>query len=235
MELRKFQKNISVIFPAYNEGENIVKCVEDANSVLQKLVENFEIIVVDDGSTDGTREKCQILLEKLPKIRIISKPRNEGYGSAIRDGIIKSRYDLVFFSDADGQFDLSDLERLLEYVDAYDVVVGCRKKRLDSFLRKITSLVYFLVIRILFHLPVRDINCAFKVFNKRIFNNIEIISKDYLVSLEILTKVLDSGYSIKEVPVGHFPRCRGKSKISFRDIPRTIDGLVKLYKSRKNK
>lgn len=233
MKQKKIQKNISVIFPAYNEEENIERCVEKARHVLNKLVENFEIIVVNDGSTDGTEKVCCGLRDKFQNFKFISKAKNEGYGYAVRDGINGAVCDLVFFSDSDEQFDISELEDLLKYANDYDIVIGYRKKRHDPLKRKIFSFSYNTVIRILFGLSVKDLNCAFKLFNRRIFDNIRIESRNYLINAEILMKACYRGFSIKEIPVSHFPRSKGKSKIQFSDIPRTVKEIIRLYTSRK--
>ena len=226
-------KKVSVVFPAYNEEESIESCVVNAYNALSKIAEDFEIIVVNDGSSDRTTSICEELRSRLGKIKVITKQKNEGYGHALRDGFNNAYFDLVFFCDADNQFDLNDIEGLLEFAPDYDMVIGYRKTRHDSLKRKIFSWGYNNVIKLLFGLAVKDINCAFKLFRKELFTKINIESQSYLVNAEILVKGLTLGYTIKEVPVTHLPRVKGISKVSSQDIPKTIQGIVRLYRSRK--
>lgn len=228
--MEKFDKDISVIFPAYNEEENIEICVIIARAILKELVRNFEIIIVNDGSTDRTAEICRALEKGFPEVKVISKIQNDGYGYALRDGFRAARYDLIFFSDADRQFDISNIKDLLKYIDHYDIVVGFRKNRQDPLKRRILSWGYNIVVRTLFKLTIRDIDCAFKLFKKRVFNKVEIESKRFFVNTEILAKAKKSGFKIREIGVSHFPRFDGESKIGFQDIPRTIKEILRIYK-----
>lgn len=225
-----FNKSVSVVFPAYKEAENIEKCVLNAHSILTRLVKDFEIIVVDDGSTDDTKNICRQLEEKHENIKLISKEHNEGYGFALRDGFRQSRFELVFFSDSDRQFDISNLRDLLQHIDHHDVVIGFRKDRKDSKKRKFLSCGFNLLVTLLFDLNVKDIDCAFKVFHRRVFDQITIESERFFVNTEILAKAKRLNLSIKEVGVSHFPRLNGISKVGFGDIPRTLKELGRIYR-----
>lgn len=227
--MKRFIKDISVVFPAYNEEESIEICVVVARAILKELVNNFEIIVVDDGSIDNTKNICQQLEQKFPEVKVISKTRNEGYGFALRDGFKASRFNLVFFSDSDRQFDIVNLKDLLPWVDEYDIVVGFRKNRQDSIKRKILSLGYNILAGTIFDLNIRDIDCAFKIFRKSIFKRIDINSNRFFVNTEILAKAKKIGYSIKEVGVTHFPRLEGRSKVGFKDIFWTLKEMKRVY------
>ena len=229
--MRKFDKAISIIFPAYNEEENIEICILVAYYILKELVRDFEIIVVNDGSTDRTREICIGLEKRLDNFRLISKEKNEGYGYALRDGFSAAKFDLLFFSDSDRQFDIVNLKDLLEYIDEYDIVIGFRRKRQDSPKRKFLSWGYNMIVRIIFNFYVTDIDCAFKIFKKKIFNKIKIESEYYFVNTEILAKAHRFGFSIKEIGVSHFPRYEGESKVGFFDIPRTLKAIVRISRS----
>lgn len=223
----------SVIFPAYNEEGNIRACVSNAHNTLNRILRSFEIIIVNDGSTDSTAKICHELQNEFDKVKVISKKKNEGYGYALRDGIKSASFDLVFFSDADMQFDMRELSGLLEYIDDYEAVVGYREKRSDPVLRKITAAIYGMIARRIFKVSVKDINCAFKLFHKRIFDKVQITSKDYVVNLEIFVKMHKLGLRVKEVPVSHFRRMQGKSKVRLWDIIRTVKGIWRLSKSEK--
>src|SRR5919198_562860 len=124
-------KSLSVTLPAFNEAANIRAVVEDAYQNIPKFTSVFEIIVVNDGSKDRTGEICDRLSEQLPNLRVVHHPRNRGYGAALKSGITLARYDLIFFTDADGQFDLKEVAALLEQTDAYDIVAGYRARRQD--------------------------------------------------------------------------------------------------------
>ena len=228
--MQRFNKDISVIFPAYNEEDNIEVCVLTAYCILKELVRDFEIIIVNDGSTDRTQKICLELGNKLGNIRVLSKEKNEGYGYALRDGFSAARFDLVFFSDSDRQFDIINLKDLLKWIDEHDIVIGFRKKRQDSWRRKFLSGGYGALARIIFRIDAKDIDCAFKLFRKRVFDTIKIESQYYFVNTEILAKARLCGFSIKEIGVAHFPRYEGESKIGFKDIPRTIREVARIYK-----
>lgn len=229
--VEKFDKDISVVLPAYNEEESLESCVNAYYPILEKMVRDFEIILVNDGSSDRTADICAGLARKFKKLNVITKAKNEGYGFAIRDGFKIAKFDLVFFTDADRQFDIGDLEDMLGYSDKFDLVIGYRKDRKDTLDRKIASLCYNLLIRSIFRLKVRDINCAFKIFHKNIFERISIESNQYVVNTEILVKALALGYSIKEVGVSHFLRYRGKSKVGASDIRKTLREVMSVKKS----
>ena len=228
--MERYDKDISVVFPAFNEAENIEACIIVAYAILKELIRDFEIIIVNDGSTDGTEEICDELAKRLDKVRVISKSSNEGYGVALRDGFKTARFDLVFFSDADRQFDIINLRDLLKHIGQYDIVIGFRRNRQDAFKRKFLSWGYNILVGLLFNLNVTDIDCAFKLFKKKIFDRITIESERFFVNTEILAKAKAEKCSMKEVGVSHFPRYEGESKVGFLDIPRTIRELARISK-----
>ncbi|HZX14210.1 MAG TPA: glycosyltransferase family 2 protein [Thermodesulfobacteriota bacterium] len=203
--------SISVVLPAYNEAKNIEKTVNDTVSYLERKVTYYEIIVVNDGSVDGTREVVERLSLSNPKIVLVNHPINLGYGSALRSGFERASLDYIFFMDSDGQFDINDIDRFLRYIEDYDVIVGYREKRADPFIRSLNTWLYHLFIRFLFGLKLRDMDCAFKLFPRTAYYDIRPIkSGGALFSAELIIKLGKKGFKIKEVPVRHFPRRFGK-------------------------
>jgi glycosyltransferase involved in cell wall biosynthesis len=204
-------KSLSVIFPAFNEEANIRAVVEDAHRNIRKFAPVFEIIVVNDGSKDHTAKICDDLVEEFSEVRVVHHARNRGYGAALKSGIELARYDLIFFTDADGQFDLKELAALIEETDAYDIVAGYRARRQDPPHRLLFAWGWNILVRLVLGVRIRDIDCAFKVFNRRVFNKVQIQSVGAMVNTEIFAQISRFGMTVKEVPVTHFPRRHGES------------------------
>src|SRR5215813_12490142 len=203
-------KSLSVVLPAFNEEANIRAVVEDAYQNIPKFTPVFEIIVVNDGSKDRTGEICDRLAAEFPEVRVVHHIRNRGYGAALKSGIERARNDLIFFTDADGQFDLKEVAALLEKTDAYDIVAGYRAQRQDPPHRLLFAWGWNILVRIVLGVRIRDIDCAFKVFNRRVFDRVQINSVGAMVNTEIFAQVSRFGMTVKEVRVSHFPRRHGK-------------------------
>lgn len=201
---------ISVFFPCYNEEANVRTTVTKAIAVLAKLVDTFEVIIVNDGSTDKTGEVASALAREDQRVRVVTHESNKGYGAALRSGFVAARYGVICFTDADGQFDLKEIERLLPLIGTYDAVLGYRLERQDKFYRKINTFIYKTAVNLLFGLGVRDIDCAFKMFHKEVISNITITSAGAVASAEILIKAKRQGYRFVEVGVHHYPRQLGQ-------------------------
>ena len=168
--------SLSVILPAFNEEANIQRTVESARKILPSLATEWEIIVVDDGSRDGTSAISDDLAARHANVRAIHHPSNRGYGAALKSGILVARHELIFFTDSDGQFDLHELEQLIRSSDGYDIVMGYRAKRRDPLHRLINAWGWNLLVRLVLGLRVRDIDCAFKLFQRSVFDRIQIRS-----------------------------------------------------------
>ena len=206
-----FVNSLSVIFPAYNEEHNITKTVESARAVLSQVAKKWEIIIVNDGSRDDTQRICEELADSMPEVRVVQHPQNRGYGAALKSGICAARHELIFFSDSDGQFDLGELPKFLEYTDQYDIVAGYRAKRQDPLHRLINAWGWNMLVRALLGIRVRDIDCAYKVFRREVFERIQIRAVGAMVNTEILAQAMKFGMKIKELEVRHLPRCFGRS------------------------
>lgn len=226
-------KTISVVYPAYNEEENIEHVITAAWDFLRANFKDFEIIVVDDGSSDRTKAISKDLALKLGNIRIIEHVTNSGYGASVSEGLKRGECDLVFFSDADGQFDIGELSKLAGFIDEYDMVIGYRESRDDPIVRKATSFFYNMIVRMVFGIKFRDMNCAFKLFRKSSLSGIELHSRNYLINAELLTKAKLAGRKIKEVAVSHYPRRAGRSKVVSQDIARTLKEILDLKRELK--
>lgn len=202
---------ISCFFPMYNEEGNIRDVVESALAVLGGCAEEFEVIIVNDGSQDRTGEIAAEMALEDNRIKVVNHQENQGYGSALRSGFAACKYELIFQCDGDNQYRLEEIDRLLPYVDEYDFVVGYRIKRRDPFYRSLEALWYRFLLWALFGLRLRDANCAFKLFKKKIIDQLTLESNGAIINGEIFVKAGQLGYGrIKEVGVHHYPRKAGK-------------------------
>ncbi len=217
-------KAVSVVLPAYNEEENIERTVAQCAAYLPTRFGDYEIIVVDDGSTDATARLVEAMVPSTPGLRLVSHPVNRGYGSALRTGFDAAAKDWIFLMDSDGQFDITDMDRLVGHTADYDVVIGYRERRADTFVRTLNAWMYRQFIRLAFGLKVRDIDCAFKLFTREAYERVRPIrSEGALFSAELLIKLTRAGYELKEVGVRHFPRRWGQQTgADLRVIVRTF-------------
>ncbi len=222
-------KSISLVLPAWNEAEAIGRAVADADVALSAITGDYEIIVVDDGSTDGTADIVSRMAKDNPAVRLVRHERNQGYGAALRSGFAAARCDLVAFTDADSQFDLTELDRFLLLAKQYEVVCGYRINRQDSPLRCFYSRVYNLLVRGLLRTGVRDVDCAMKMFHRNVVPSLEITTNGFLVNSELLTQARQQGRSIVEVGVSHRPRTEGQSTVSIAHIPAVLASLLRYW------
>ena len=202
---------LSVFFPAYNEEANIRAAVEEAVRVIDAspFVGDYEIIIVNDGSRDNTLAISHELEAEIPQVRVVDHGVNKGYGAALKSGIAAATKDYVFFTDADLQFDILELQNLLVHLDRNPVVIGYRAPRRDPLMRLLNAKVWNVLNRTLFGLRVRDIDCAFKVFRRDLVQELDLRSHGAMISAETLIRLQRQGIVIKEVPVSHLPRVAG--------------------------
>jgi len=211
--LVKKEISISAFFPALNEEDNIKHVIDNAVSVLKRITKKYEIIIVlYEGSTDHTGEIVRSIAEKNQKVNLVIQPlRESGYGVALQIGYRNAHYEYVFYSDADRQFDLNQLEKYFILIEHFDLVVGYRRKRQYPLMRIIVSKVYNWIMRIVFDLEQRDVDCAFKLCRKSIFEKLSLKCKTGVADTELLVKARLNNCSIVEVGVDHFPRIAGSS------------------------
>jgi glycosyltransferase involved in cell wall biosynthesis len=199
-------KSLSIFFPCYNEEENVEKSIEAARNAAKLVTDDFEIIIINDGSRDKTGEFADQLATADSRVRVIHHPQNRGYGAALASGYHGATKDSVFYTDGDLQFDLNEIPKLWALIDKYDVVTGFRIKRMDPSIRKLNSFCWTTLTRLLFRLPVRDVNCAFKLFKREVVAEMPMESKGALIDAEVFARARKAGFRITEVGVHHFPR-----------------------------
>jgi glycosyltransferase involved in cell wall biosynthesis len=222
--------SISVFFPCYNEQSNVTRVVEQAISVLEKIHADFEVIIVNDGSADATAKIADEIAARDSRVKVVHHPTNLGYGAALQSGFRTASKKLVFYTDGDGQFDLNEMPPLLPLINRYDIVSCYRLNRQDSLVRKINAWCWTRLVCLLFGMKMRDIDCAFKLYKREIFDNIKMISSGALIDTEILARAIRKGYSIVQTGVHHYPRTAGtQTGAKIKVILRAFKELFKLY------
>jgi dolichol-phosphate mannosyltransferase len=215
---------LSLVIPAFNEADTIRTAVAEASAALGSLFARHEILVIDDGSSDDTA-----VLAERAGARVLRYGANRGYGAALRTGFEAARFDLVAFTDADCQFDLTDLGRMARAAERVPIVAGYRANRQDPWRRRFLSKGYNLLARTLLGTRVRDCDCALKVFRRDVLTNLLPESRGFFVNAEMLTRARQLGYDVEEVPVTHRPRLGGVSKVSLREVPKTLRTLLAFW------
>ena len=222
--------SLSVFFPCYNEQDNIRRVYESAAKVLGHIGMDYEVILVDDGSTDQTPQIADAIADADSRVKVVHHPANLGYGAAVQSGLRAATKTLVFFTDGDGQFDLNELPPLLPLMKEYDIVSCFRLNRQDGLLRKFYAWCWNGLVCLLFRMKFKDINCAFKLYRRRIFDDMELRSNGALINAEILARATRRRSAITQVGVHHFPRTRGRQTGAHpRVIFRAFRELFKFY------
>lgn len=224
---------LSLCMPAYNEAENIDDTLDAACAILPEFVRQYEVVVVNDGSTDKTGEIVARYAQREPRVRILNHDKNQGYGAAVTTALRAARGEHVAFTDSDGQFSLLDLPHLIKRLHESDIVVGYRCNRADSWYRKLNAWGWNQLIRLLLGVHVRDLDCAFKIFPREVVEKLRLTSTGAGINAEILAQVVRSGLSIREIPVNHYPRYRGApTGAALRVIAKAFRELPSLLKYR---
>ena len=223
---------LSVLMPAYNEEAGIAHTIESTVPVLDRLVGDYELIVIDDGSRDRTRAVLEGLAQRFPRLRILSYAPNRGYAEALRRGFAASVKPFVFFTDADLQFDVAELPVLFDALGTGDLSVGFRRVRQDPWHRKICSRAYNLAKRALLGIRATDINCAFKLFRREFITDLPLITESFVINAEIFLRARQRGVQPAEAGVTHRRRARGASTIRPTTVLLTVREMVRLRCSR---
>jgi glycosyltransferase involved in cell wall biosynthesis len=203
--------SISLVLPAYNEADNIEPMVAEAAPALETITDDYEIIVVDDGSRDGTAAVTRQVMEENAHVRLIQHEVNQGFGAAVFSGFTNAEKDWIFYTDADRQFVLSELERFVPHMDQADLIAGYRAPRRDPFMRVLYGKGWSMLCTLLFGYTVRDVDCGFKLFRREIIQELapQIKSRGATFSIEWLARAKRAGYRFAELPVSHRPRVAG--------------------------
>ena len=212
-------QSISIFFPAFNDGATIAPLVKNSLKLLPTLAADFEVIVVNDGSTDSTEAVLNELATTSTKLKVIHHSKNLGYGGALRSGFNAAQKELIFYTDGDGQYDVNDLTLLLPSLRPdVDLVNGYKIERADGKRRQIIGAAYNRMVHALFNIPVRDVDCDFRLVRRSVMKNIVLESSGGSICVELIHKLNASGCRFAEVPVRHYPRLSGRSQF-FRPWP----------------
>jgi glycosyltransferase involved in cell wall biosynthesis len=223
--------SVSAFFPCYNDARTIAGLVGRVESTLRLITDDYEIIVVDDASTDNSLEVLAALEAECPALRVVGHERNRGYGGALRSGFAAATKDFVFYTDGDGQYDPGELAVLAaEMAPGVSVVNGYKITRQDPWYRQLIGAAYQRAARVAFSLPIRDVDCDFRLLRRSVFQTVSLESNDGAICIELVRKLRDSGFRLVEVPVHHFARAYGTSQF-FRParIARALRGMLRWY------
>jgi glycosyltransferase involved in cell wall biosynthesis len=220
---------ISVFLPSHNEEGNVERVVRSWVAELPRVADDYEVIVVDDGSRDRTGEIAERLAAENPHVKVVRHPVNRGYGGAVISGIRAATLPYVLLCD--GQFEPSDLERLTPFVPEYDVVAGYRVRRADHLMRKINGRAWTILVRVLLGITISDIDCGFKLFKREKLDGMELRAHGAMISTELMARLAGRDAKVKEVDVQHLPRLTGEqSGANLKVVARAFKELIALYR-----
>lgn len=198
--------SISAFFPAYNDEVTIQSMVVEMDYILKNISNDYEIIVVNDGSRDDTKYILDKLADKLSTLRIIHNEKNRGYGGCLKRGFKEAKKEWVFYTDGDGQYDIKEILLLLEHKDTADIITGYKISRSDSLLRIVIGKVYHWINKVIFDIKVRDVDCDFRLIRKRALEPVVFKTDTGFFPVELVRRLQDRGCRFHEVPVHHYFR-----------------------------
>ncbi len=224
--------SISAFFPAYNDAGTIPSMVIAVDMTLRAITDDYEIIVVNDGSSDYTADVLEELKRSYPNLKVVHHQKNRGYGGALRTGFATASKELVFYTDGDAQYDPREITLLLEAMGPeVDVVNGWKLKRSDPLHRVVIGKLYHWTVRTAFGLKVRDTDCDFRLFRRYVFDKVQLERNSGVICVEMMKKVQDAGFSIAQVPVSHYHRAYGHSQFfNFGRVFRVGVDLIRLWR-----
>jgi glycosyltransferase involved in cell wall biosynthesis len=223
--------SITAFFPCYNDAGTIATIVITADRTLRDLADDYEIIVGNDASTDNSREILAELEKIYPRLRVLDHPTNRGYGGNLRSMFAAATKDLIFYTDGDAQYDPAELSMLYGHLTPdVDVVQGYKIARSDPLHRKIIGRVYHHFVRFWFGLHLRDVDCDFRLFRRHVLESFPLESVSGCITVEMMTRIEEGGFVVKEVPVHHYHRAFGESQFfNFPRVARTLSELTLLW------
>lgn len=219
------QESLSIFFPAYNDWGTIATMIAVAHRTARKLTDDFEVVVVNDASPDHVEEILEEMRRLYPEtLRVVAHPRNRGYGGALKSGFAAATKDWIFYTDGDAQYDVRELELLWAERQNADLVNGYKIRRSDPLHRILVGKAYHQFTRTIFRLPVRDVDCDFRLIRRSVFDKVRVEYDSGLICVELMTRIHRAGFRIAQVPVHHFHRMHGASQ--FFNVPRVTRVLV---------
>jgi glycosyltransferase involved in cell wall biosynthesis len=226
-------EGLSIVLPCLNEEANVASAIDQAVAAGRRFSSRYEVIVVDDGSTDRTAIIAARRAARERGVHLVMHPANRGYGAALRSGIDMAQMEWVMLTDADLQFDLAQLEEFVPFAGSHDVIAGYRIARRDPFGRRANAAAWNWLMRHLFGLPLQDVDCAFKLIRRNLITDLELVSSGAMISTELIVKSLQRGARLKEVGVHHRPRPAGEQSganprviwLAFRELSKVRAGL----------
>jgi dolichol-phosphate mannosyltransferase len=224
------QFSITIFLPMHNEYATVERMVSKALESLSSTTDDYEMLIIDDCSSDGSEEIAQRLAVEHNAVRVIRHPVNRGYGAALRTGFCNASKDLVLYTDCDEPVDLGELRRALPLAQRYDAVVGYRLDRHDTPRRWLYSKIYNFLVRRLFGVPVRDVNFSFKLIHRRALDRLTLSARSVFIDGELLAELVRHGLTITEIPIEYQPRQHGSSNFdSFRAAWETLGEIVSYW------
>lgn len=229
--MKKIKISLSIFFPVYNDWGTIPSMVAESILTAEKFTDDYEIILVDDGSREKTKEIVKFLAAHFPQVRVVTHAKNRGYGGALKSGIEHASKEFIFYTDGDAQYDVRELLLLVDALkENVDVVNGWKIKRHDPFYRIWLGKIYQFTSRVLFRLPIRDVDCDFRLMRKSAFAGIHLESNSGTICVEMIYKLARKGVRFAEVPVTHFFRTSGKSEFfNFKRLLRVARDFTSLW------
>jgi dolichol-phosphate mannosyltransferase len=223
-------RGITFVLPALNEEESLPDAIRRALAALSHVEGSHEVLVVDDGSTDGTMQVAeQVAAENPGAVRVLRHERNLGYGAALRTGFDNATRDLVFYTDSDNQYDPDELRYFVPMMVEHDLVIGFRVYRYDRVIRSIVSWFYNRLVGLMFRLRVRDVDCAFKLMRREVLDQIGLECDNFFIDTELVARARKWNFRIAQKGVRHYPRGAGETTVRPSDVPETLREVGRMW------
>ena len=228
----EMKPSVSLFFPVYKDEHTVQRVTEKALTVLSEVARESEVIIINDGSPDGSGEIADGLAREYETVRVIHHETNRGYGEALKTGFAEARYEWICFTDGDDEYDIFDLKRLIRHKDSYDLIITFRYVKLYSTFRILISWIYNSIVRLLFQTPYRDISTGLRLIRKSLVDELTIESTSPFIGAEITIKTMLKGYRVGEVGIQTFPRTFGRgATVTPTNIITTLRDMIRIYRT----